>query len=275
MSKAYKTRGFWMPIEVMTRTDLSLAEKVILARIMAYGDKGCSLQIKDLAAMLGLSFSSVKARIQALIHKDLIQKTGTKRRRILIFIGPKNSPMEEKLGLKNNPNSIHDRVKKEPYEGQNLALSASPPITPPIDNKRKQSPPIVPPQPDSPPKGKAKPPIDPQEFVRYWNAKEVLPIIRQLTGSRLDRLRKRCREAQFRHHWRTVVDKLADSPFHTGENDRGWKATVDWILKNDTNYLKILELETYEDQVRKALGIRHPTPEEARKLLGLEDEHAD
>lgn len=32
-----------------------------------------------------------------------------------------------------------------------------------------------------------------------------------------------------------IVDRIASSPFCNGKNDRGWKATVDWLLKPDTH----------------------------------------
>ena len=49
-------------------------------------------------------------------------------------------------------------------------------------------------------------------------------------------------EPVFADNWQAIIDKLSRSPFHTGQNDRAWQATVDWILKNSTNYVKILEI---------------------------------
>lgn len=41
-------------------------------------------------------------------------------------------------------------------------------------------------------------------------------------------------------HWTEVVKKIASSPFCTGANERGWRATFDWLLKSDTQW-RVLE----------------------------------
>ena len=80
------------------------------------------------------------------------------------------------------------------------------------------------------------------EFQSYWNTKAELPAIQALTSGRKAKLKARMAEPTFRDNWRQAVDKLALSPFHTGKSDSGWRANVDWLLNNDTNYVKILEL---------------------------------
>lgn len=40
--------------------------------------------------------------------------------------------------------------------------------------------------------------------------------------------------------WGAVVTRIANSNFCTGTNDRGWRATFDWLLKPDTR-MKVLE----------------------------------
>lgn len=40
--------------------------------------------------------------------------------------------------------------------------------------------------------------------------------------------------------WRTVFKKINDSDFCCGKNDRGWRASFDWILQDEV-YLKVLE----------------------------------
>lgn len=84
--------------------------------------------------------------------------------------------------------------------------------------------------------------IDPSEFMTYWNNESLLPEIKLFSESRRRTLNKRATEPVFAENWRLIIDKLRASAFHTGQNDRGWRASVDWLLKNDTNYLKILEL---------------------------------
>lgn len=46
--------------------------------------------------------------------------------------------------------------------------------------------------------------------------------------------------------WRAVFERINNSEFCAGKNDRGWKATFDWILKKET-YLKVME-GTYDNR---------------------------
>ncbi len=84
-------------------------------------------------------------------------------------------------------------------------------------------------------------PPTPLEFMAFWNEHKNLPPIRSMVADRSVKLTTRCTEAEFVQNWKEIIDKLARSTWHTGHNDHKWKATVDWILKNETNYLKILE----------------------------------
>ena len=45
-----------------------------------------------------------------------------------------------------------------------------------------------------------------------------------------------------------AIDKIKESSFLRGENDRHWKVDFDWLIANDTNILKVLE-DKYKDEV--------------------------
>ena len=53
-----------------------------------------------------------------------------------------------------------------------------------------------------------------------------------------ERLRLKSRDKE---SWKIVFDKINSSLFCCGENDKRWKASYDWIMKNDTNAIKVLE----------------------------------
>jgi hypothetical protein len=89
--------------------------------------------------------------------------------------------------------------------------------------------------PYNPPKG------DGSAFVSLWNSKDRLPKIKTLTGKRCEALKVRISEKQFAENLSLLVDKIAASDFLCGHNDRKWRADIDWLLKNDTNYVKVLE----------------------------------
>jgi hypothetical protein len=123
-----------------------------------------------------------------------------------------------------------------------------------------------------PPQAKTEPEIGTAEFIAYWNQHGSLPNIQNMNPSRVRQLKTRKKEKVFFDNWKSIINKLSESTFHTGNNDRGWKATVDWILKNDTNYMKILEMPDRKSSVDIALGRTGKTLAEAEQLekeLGL------
>ncbi len=75
---------------------------------------------------------------------------------------------------------------------------------------------------------------------KYWNSKESLPKIRAFTDQRKKKLDSRMKEKLFADNWQKVIDKISESSFCTGNNNHGWKAGIDWILKDGTNYAKVL-----------------------------------
>ncbi len=88
---------------------------------------------------------------------------------------------------------------------------------------------------------KSKVVISLDDFIQYWNTKTNLPKVQSATTERKRKFRTRMSEPVFAGNWRKVVDSLSASDFHIGKNDRGWRANVDWIFKDETNYTKILE----------------------------------
>jgi hypothetical protein len=79
------------------------------------------------------------------------------------------------------------------------------------------------------------------EVVSFWNSKPALPRVAVLSDTRKEKLRVRLKSQFFVENWRAAIDKLVTSPFCTGSNDRGWKADIDWFIKDDTVVAKIIE----------------------------------
>jgi hypothetical protein len=81
-----------------------------------------------------------------------------------------------------------------------------------------------------------------EPYADLWNLfamkYRLLPIDR-LTDKRLKHLRERIKEPSF--EFDVILRGLSKSPFHKGENDRGWQADFDWIIKNSDNYEKLKE----------------------------------
>lgn len=85
----------------------------------------------------------------------------------------------------------------------------------------------------------AKAPPRPLE-IEVWNSHQNLPRCLAWNGSRLHRLKVRRSDPFFEANYSEAVKRVAASSFCTGGNDRGWKATFDWMLQPDT-VAKIME----------------------------------
>ena len=84
-------------------------------------------------------------------------------------------------------------------------------------------------------------PPSPQALVDLWNQETAPPIARcrGLSKGRAAQARQRLSERSL-EEWRGVYRAVNQSPFLRGDNDRGWRASFDWILKPE-NVLKVLE----------------------------------
>ncbi|MHC4538304.1 MAG: replication protein [Planctomycetota bacterium] len=80
-----------------------------------------------------------------------------------------------------------------------------------------------------------------KSFREHWNAKGNLPRIRAMTKDRKKKLAARMKEPDFADNWRGIIDRISASAFCTGDNERGWKADITWLLTNSENYVKVLE----------------------------------
>jgi hypothetical protein len=83
------------------------------------------------------------------------------------------------------------------------------------------------------------------------------PRVMKLTTARREQIVTRWKERAFRERWREVFNRAARIGFMcgraNGEGHKNFRADFDWLLKNDTNYLKILEGKYKEDRPISAL----------------------
>jgi len=91
-------------------------------------------------------------------------------------------------------------------------------------------------------------PISPQPkedsfspFIRIWN-NSLEPKVVKLSDGRKSKLKTRIsKDHEFIKHFEICVSYIKKNQFLSGDNARGWRADFDWLISNDTNYLKILE----------------------------------
>lgn len=89
------------------------------------------------------------------------------------------------------------------------------------------------------------------EIVDYWNdfvkVHPVLSSVIRVSVERRTHLKNRFLDKHFKESYKEVIDKISKSRFLLGNNERSWKVFFDWLIQNETNYLKVLE-GRYEDK---------------------------
>lgn len=88
-----------------------------------------------------------------------------------------------------------------------------------------------------------KPSVPYQKIKDLYNqiCGEILPSIRTVSDRRRKHLRARWKEEGNLQVFEELFQKTINNDFLTGDNDRGWKADFDWLIKNQTNFNKVLE----------------------------------
>ncbi|HUK31204.1 MAG TPA: hypothetical protein VLV89_08820 [Candidatus Acidoferrum sp.] len=85
----------------------------------------------------------------------------------------------------------------------------------------------------------------PERLAEIWESERgSLPELRAMTPDRVARCRERVRNAaspKFLEDFCEAVRRAAATPFLCGAGPAGWRANFDWMIANDTNYLKVLE----------------------------------
>lgn len=102
---------------------------------------------------------------------------------------------------------------------------------------------------------KPRPLLSPSDLREAWNEYTSAPIPKceELTVKRRQSAHTRLQEAAL-DVWRVVIGRINASPFCRGDNDRGWVATFDWLLKPDTR-VRVLEGK-YDDRRKVTPKIR-------------------
>lgn len=81
-----------------------------------------------------------------------------------------------------------------------------------------------------------------EPYADAWNLfadNYKLSKVDVISDSRKKKFNSRLTEVGF--DFLKILEQIKTSPRLRGNNDSGWKVTLDWVLENDKNYLKILE----------------------------------
>lgn len=282
------SRPLTIPV-AMSRIKVKLLtsnEKMILALIGYFtlsSGKGLYSKNEIIADFLGLSTRAVTKAIGSLKKKGYIRTNRGRSpfRNILMTKGPKTDQFaQELIGIikadrarqkqltrgKNTPSTSHDSSMLTSHDSSMLH-STDPHVTSHDSSKSSR-------EYDTESKiqlqgevAEVKKPTC-GELMLFWNDHPTLPGIRSFTTQRQRALATRLKDKLFADNWQEIIDKLARSPFHTGQGKRGWKADIDWLLKNG-NFVKVLELEGPEagEGDGEVLETHDATEEEAERLM--------
>ena len=96
---------------------------------------------------------------------------------------------------------------------------------------------------DSAPLAQEPEPAGTEWLMELWNAHAPKPLPRCAVWSkkRQSAAKARLKEHPGRDRWRQAIEAIAECPFLLGQNDRGWTATIDWLLLRPDSIAKILE----------------------------------
>ena len=72
-----------------------------------------------------------------------------------------------------------------------------------------------------------------------------------MTKKRKEKLRVRWSEPVFRERCEEIFRAVHESSFCNGRNDRGWRASFEWVVHSEENYTKVLEGK-YADRKKPA-----------------------
>jgi hypothetical protein len=74
---------------------------------------------------------------------------------------------------------------------------------------------------------------DVQAVVTTWNQYPSLPAARGISEKRDKAIRAVLKDKATRELWQESIAKIAASPHHIGQNERGWRADFDWWCRPD------------------------------------------
>lgn len=92
-----------------------------------------------------------------------------------------------------------------------------------------------------------------------WNQhRGMLPKAMALSAARLKHCKLRWNENPNPKYWEKVVNRLSASQFCNGNNDRGWRADIDFLLRPDT-HLRALEGKYDRNAATGPVPVKRPT----------------
>lgn len=216
--------GTWIPAFVMEDKRLKPLEKILYAEIACFVD--CFKSNSNLAERLGVSESYISDMIKHLITLKYIKQTSFDGRSRHLKAITNISPNKRKI-TEEPITTVLGRVAPQTKSAYNHSAT--------IDNNIENN-------------------IEKESYVETQNVYDHYiksfnknPSYYKLTDTRKKKIRRRLKEYSLDVLLK-AIDNVAHSPWHTGDNDRGWKADLDWIIKSEEQVGKLAEMEVKQGE---------------------------
>ncbi len=101
---------------------------------------------------------------------------------------------------------------------------------------------------------KTKNRINYEQVKEDWNTLAIetgLRTIIKLNDKRVKGVKNRLRDDDF--DMNEIFEKIIETPFLLGKNDKGWQVDFDFVFLSDHNWVKIIEGK-YDSRTNKSLG---------------------
>ena len=260
-------KGVWIPKEIYLNEDLNWTQKILLIEIDSLdNEKGCFATNKYLANFLGKSKNYISQCISELKEKGYIyEKEFDGRKRVLKSRLKTKSKADFEYNQRQHLNIVKGSIGQKSNGGNsnnadnsmfNWLINPSINTFNNLDNNKED-------------KDRKKPDVPHKKIKKlYNNICTSLPSIRKMSEHRKKHLRARWKEEEDIDVFKEVFEKAESSSFLTGNNNRNWTADFDWIVKNDTNFNKILEGKYDDKKKNNNLPESTVNKEELEELYG-------
>lgn len=216
--------------EILRDTSLSIKARFILVFCLSLSDSW-EYNIKGLATVIGVGVDTISAGLKELESHGYLE-----RKRV----------RDEKGRLKNVEYILREKPKREKPILENPILDKPILEKPTLINKD-----IINNQSKKEPKKKRVEKAPCEDIVSIYNETCVsLPSVGYITSGRITAINARWLEYKGDiETFRRLFEIAQASDFLTGRNERGWKASFDWLM-NAKNMAKVLE-GNYENRQQK------------------------
>lgn len=195
-------KGVWIPKEIWLCKDLTALDRVIYAEIDSLDNENhCTASNKYFAEFCGVGEATITRSIQKLIDKGYIEVVSFDGRHRVIKMIKQTHQNDEAESSKCVANNIDNK------QTNNISISKD---------------------------------IDIEWFMqKYHEICVSFPKVKSLTDKRKKAIKK-ILKSYSKDDILDVFEKAESSDFLKGNNDRGWKANIDFMLRED-KFVNILE----------------------------------